>query len=221
MNSLYPSFQKRDLDVQEWKRAMQRHPQEYIRRKLRVVEAYHNTHSVQEVAASLHLHPRTIRAYLNTYIQGGLQTLCLPEKRPRPTTLTTEQEAAFKQQLLHSRPTDHGLSGNIWTGELMRQYLSKTYGVDYRSGIYDLLERLHLSHQKAHSDYGNADPVKQQAFLDTFKYALLEADETHAVVVFDEFSVCEKPTSYYGWAQKNTRPVHVTNEKKANDSTAC
>lgn len=198
---------------------MHRHPQEYIRRKLRVVQAYHNTHSVQEVAATLQLHPRTIRAYLNTYIQGGLQTLCLPEKRPRPTTLTPEQEAAFKHQLLHSRPTDHGLTGNIWTGQLMRQYLKQTYAVEYRTGIYDLLERLHLSHQKAHADYGNADPVKQQDFLDTFKYALLEADDTHAVVVFDEFSICEKPTSYYGWAEKNTRPVHVTNEKKASGST--
>ena len=139
MNSLYPSFQKRDLDVQEWQRTMQRHPYEYIRRKLRVVEAYHNIHSVQEVVATLHLHPRTIRAYLNIYIQGGLQILYLPEKRPRPTTLTPEQEAAFKHQLLHSRPTDHGLTGNIWTGELMRQYLTRTYGVDYPSGAIQII----------------------------------------------------------------------------------
>ena len=102
----------------------------------------------------------------------------------------------------------------------MRVYLHKVYSVAYRSGMYDLLKRLNLSHQKAHSDQGNADPIKQQAFLDTLKDTLLDADETHAVVAFDEFSVCEKPTSYYGWAERNTRPVHVTNEKKASDSTA-
>lgn len=221
MNSLQPAFQKRGLDLTEWQRTMHRHPIEYIRRKLRVIEAYHKNPSVQALAAQLSLHPRTIRGYLNTYLAGGLPALCVPEKRPQPTNLTVEQEAAFKQQLLRSRPADHGLEGNIWTGQLMRQYIKKTYSVDYHSGIYDLLERLNLSHQKAHADYGNADPIQQQAFLDTFKNALLAADDTHAVAVFDEFSVCEKPTSYYGWAEKNTRPVHVTDEKKVSDSTVC
>ena len=225
MNSLQPAFQKRGLDLTEWKRAMHRQPLEYIRRKLRVIEAYHNNLSVKAVSAQINVHPRTVRAYLNTYIAGGLQALCVPEKRPQPTNLTPAQEADFKHQLLHSRPLDHGLEGNIWTGQLMRQYIKQTYSVEYRAGIYDLLERLHLSHRnggpaKAHADYGNADPLKQQAFLDSVKNALIEADETHGVVVFDEFSVCEKPTSYYGWAEKNTRPTRVTDEKKANGSTA-
>lgn len=224
MNSLQPAFQKRGLDLTEWKRTMHRQPNEYIRRKLRVIEAYHKNPSVRAIAAQMSLHPRTIRGYLNTYIAGGLPALCVPEKRPQPTNLTLEQEAAFKQQLLRSRPTDHGLKGNIWTGQLMRQYIKSTYSVDYQSGIYGLLERLNLSHRnggpaKAHADYGNADSSKQKAFLDTFKNALLEADETHAVAVFDEFSVCEKPTSYYGWAENNTRPVHLTDEKKVSDST--
>ena len=86
--------------------------------------------------------------------------------------------------------------------------------MDYRSGIYDLLKRLNLSHQKAHADYGNADPVNQQAFLNEFKDSLLKIDNAHTVVAYDEFSVAEKPTSYYGWAEKNTRPQHLTDEKK-------
>ena len=225
MNSLQPAFDKQGFDLAQWKHAMHRHPQEYIRRKLRVVQTYHQTHSVQAVASQYHLHKATIRAYLNTYSHGGLSALCTPQTNDRTGWLTTDQEADFKYQLLHSRPTDHGLEGNIWTGMLMKHYLKKTYSVDYHSGIYDLLERLNLSHRnggpaKAHADYGNADPTQQQAFLDRFKDALLEADETHAVVAFDEFSVCEKPTSYYGWAERNTRPVHVTNEKKANGLTA-
>ena len=56
--------------------------------------------------------------------------------------------------------------------------------MDYHSGIYDLLERLNLSHQKAHADYENADPVKQQAFLNEFKESLLTIDNTHTVVVY-------------------------------------
>lgn len=89
-----------------------------------------------------------------------------------------------------------------------------------------LLQRLNLSQRnggpaKAHADYANADPAQQQAFLNALKDSLSDPDPTHAVVVYAEFSVCEKPTPYYGWAEKNTRPGVVTDEKKVPDSMAC
>jgi hypothetical protein len=93
-----------------------------------------------------------------------------------------------------------GLEGNIWTGTLMRQYLKNTYDVTYKSGIYDLLERLELSHQKAHADYGNAKEEDQIAFINELKDTLLQADDKTAVVKFDEFSVSTKTSTYYGWA---------------------
>ena len=217
MNSLRPAFEQPGFDLIQWQRQMHRHPQEYIRRKLRAIHAYGQGQPISALAHDLAIHPNTLRHYITTYTAGGFKTLCQAEKRSQPKRLTTQQEAGFKQTLLDSRPVDHGLTGNIWTGQLMCQYLKATYQVDYQTGIYDLLKRLHLSHQKAHADYGNADPIKQQAFLNEFKQSLVEADQQHAVVVYDEFSVTEKPTSFYGWAEKNTRPQHVTDEKKAID----
>jgi hypothetical protein len=93
----------------------------------------------------------------------------------------------------------------------MRNYLKNSYGIVYKSGIYDLLARLNLSHQKAHADYAKSD--EQIAFLDELKNTLLNADKKRAVVKFDEFSVCEKPTPHYGWAEKNTHPKRMTNQK--------
>ena len=103
----------------------------------------------------------------------------------------------------------------------MRQYLERTYDVRYKSGIYDLLERLGLTHQRAHSDYGNADPEEQRVYLEKLTDSLLSADEQTAVVKFDEFSVSERPGNYYGWAEKNTRPRVVTDEKKESEPTDC
>ena len=184
MNSLRPAFEKRGLDLIHWQQQMHRHPQEYIRRKLRVVHAYAQGQSVKTLAQALAIHPNTLRHYITTYCLGGFELLCQPEKRKQPKRLTPQQEADFKQILLNKRPNECGLTGNIWTGQLMCQYLTATYQVDYHSGIYDLLERLNLSHQKAHADYGNADPVKQQAFLNEFKDSLLKIDNTHTVVVY-------------------------------------
>lgn len=70
-----------------------------------------------------------------------------------------------------------------------------------------------LSHQKAHADYGNADPVAQRDFLNHLKNTLFALEPTASIVAFDEFSVCEKPTASYGWAVKNTRPRFVTDGK--------
>lgn len=212
-------LEAKGFDEQEWQRYFHRNQQEYIRVKLRCLKRYWQGASFGEVAREIGVSELSVRNYVNQYLQSGLVGLCKPTTRQQPKLLTNQQEQAFKQVLLQTCPQDHQLEGRIWTGELMKQYLTNTYQVEYKGGIYDLLERLNLSHQKAHADYANADAGEQQAFLEGFKKTLLESDQNTAVVAYDEFSVSEKPTAYYGWAQKNTRPKVKTNEKKQSGST--
>lgn len=103
----------------------------------------------------------------------------------------------------------------------MRQFIKREFAVDYKSGIYDLLDRLNLSHQKAHSDYQNASKDEQRLFIEDFKQTLLASDKSNAVITFDEFSISTKPSNSYGWAEKNTRPRVKTDEKKENAPTDC
>ena len=203
-----------------WQHAFHRHPTERVRRKLRVVRAFAQGQTMSEVAQLHHLQVVTVRKYVTHYIQEGFLGLCAPQLQPRAGRLTSEQEAAFRHTLLTSCPEDHGLVGRIWTGHLMRHYLLDKWNVVYYAGIYDVLDRLGLSHQKAHADYGNADPAAQRACLEALKDTLLQLSPNEHVVAFDEFSVCEKPTGFYGWAVKNTRPRFTTNEKKERASTA-
>jgi transposase len=207
-------FNEVGFDEATYKRYFHRHQQEYIRKRLRMIQAFAQGESWQRIAEGVGEHPNTVRKYVNGYIKQGFEWLCQPITRQQPTRLKEQQVLDFKKTLLAKRPNEVGLEGNIWTGELMRQYLLKTYNVVYKSGIYDLLERLEMSHQRAHADYGNAKVEDQEAFLRDLQEVLLTADEQTAVVKFDEFSVCEKPSSYYGWAERNTRPVVVTDEKK-------
>jgi hypothetical protein len=55
---------------------------------------------------------------------------------------------------------------------------------------------------------------EQVKYLNDLKDCILAANEEQVVIKFDEFSICEKPTAYYGWAEKNTRPQFITDEKK-------
>ena len=215
-------FDKKGFDELIYKVYFHQNQAEYIRKKLRCIKLYHSGKEFDEISTLLLIHPQSVRKYVNIYIATGFDGLCSHIERAQPERLSPSQLSDFKNILLTQRPVDVGLSdNNIWTGELMRQYLKNTYDIDYKSGIYDLLERLNLSHQKAHADYGNANEIEQKNFIETLKTTLLEADDKTAVVKFDEFSVCEKPTAYYGWAEKNTRPKFTTNEKKENEQTAC
>ena len=222
MTSTRKKFDKKGFDEKSYSLCFHRHGLEYIRLRLRCVKLFWEGKDFPEIAKTFNIHIQSCRKYLNIYLLGGFELLCQPSSRSRPSALNAEQQAAFKKILLEKRPSElglEGLEGNIWTGKLMCLYLSQTFNVEYHGGIYDLLERLNLSHQKAHSDYGNANEPDQIAFLETFKDTLLQADNRTAVIKFDEFSVCEKPTSYYGWAEKNTRPRFVTDEKKENAVT--
>jgi transposase len=218
-------FLAKGLDETDWQKCFHRHQQAYIGLKLTCVKSYAEGKTPHQIAGELSLSSWSVRQYLTQYLRGGLLELCQPTRRPQPSLLTPSQVLAFKEVLLSSPPQDHGLEGRIWTGHLMKQYLKNTYQVEYRSGVYDLLERLNLSHQKGHPDYANADADQQQAFLQDFTQTLLGADPQTAVVVYavprrDEFSVCEKPTAFYGWAEKNTRPTFQTDEKKELAPTA-
>lgn len=219
MGYLRKKFDLVGFDLIEYKRYFRQHQLEYIRKKLRCVQLYSSGKSFSEVAQHFGIHEYSVRTYINTYLKSGFSGLCERDKCPKKTKLSKEQEAEFKSVLLEKKPIDVGLDANIWTGPLMCTYLEKTYDVSYGSGIYKLLNRLNLSHQKAHADYGNAKKEDQIAFFDKFVDTFLAADKDTAIVKFDEFSVSNRPSSYYGWAEKNTRPKFVTDEKKETDST--
>jgi transposase len=214
-------FLARGFDNDEYKRVHHRCQAEYLRTRLRCVKTFAEGHDVDVLPAMVGKSITTCRKYVQLYIKGGFASLMQADTRKQPRFLSDVQEQEFKTLLLTTRPCDHGIEGNIWTAERMKTFISARYGVTYKSGIYDLLERLGLSHQRAHADYGNASPEAQYAYLQELRHVLSAADETHRVVSFDEFSIGAIPTPYYGWAVKNTRPVVKTDEKKESEPTAC
>jgi transposase len=210
-------FAQKGFDESEYKRYFHQNQSEYLRIRLRSVFLYHQGKEFEEISIKLSIHHQSVRKYVNLYISGGFKELCKEVIRPKKSQLTVIESQSFKEILLTKRPFEVGLEGNIWTGKIMCQYLKETYEVDYKSGIYDLLERLNLTHQKAHADYGNAKPSEQITFIKELKERILNADTKTSIIKFDEFSICEKPSAYYGWAEKNTRPIFVTDEKKENE----
>lgn len=210
---------KKGFDETVWLKFFRRHQQEYIRQRLRAVKLFAENITVPAICEQLEINKNSLYLFIRIYLAEGFSGLCRHTSRNHKTRLTEEQELRFKQIILTKAPFECGLAGNIWTGALMRQLIKQKFDVNFKSGIYDLLDRLNLSHQKAHSDYQNADKPEQLQFIKDFKQVLLASDEQNAVLTFDEFSISSKPSSYYAWAEKNTRPRVKTDEKKGRART--
>lgn len=72
--------------------------------------------------------------------------------------------------LLEQKPTDYGIARYIWTGKIISQVIQQKWGITLKdTRIYEILAQLHLSHQKAHRDYANADKNLQQQFVEILK----------------------------------------------------
>lgn len=210
-------FDALNFDKSTWYKYYHQHQTSYIRVRLKCVKYFAAGHDFAEVAAHLGIGSQAVRNAVNAYLTGGYDAVIQRIVRPQPTLLTDAQTSDFRNIILTTHPTKHGFNANIWTANVMIDYLKQTYNVTYKSGIYDLLDRLNLSHQRAHCDYINADPQAQSDFITAFENTLYREPTTTAIVFADEFSVCEKPTPYYGWAERNTRPTVDTNEKKVNE----
>ena len=208
-------FDKLGFDETKWSKYFQRYQQEYIRKRLRAIKFFAKNTDVSTICQTLSLNKNTFYLFVNLYLKEGFEGLCRLAVRPKPTLLSKAQELSFKQTILTRAPFECGLEGNIWNGKLMRELINREFAVEFKSGIYDLLDRLNLSHQKAHSDYQNASQAEQIQFLEDFKQVLLNSDENNATLTFDEFSIQNKPTASYGWAERNTRPRVKTDEKNA------
>ena len=206
-------FDKKGFDETQWNKYFRLYQQEYIRKRLRTIKLFAENNDVPTITKTLSLDKNSVYAFLKLYLKESFEGLCRLAVRPKPTRLTSAQELSFKQTILTKAPFECAFEGNLWTGELMRQFIKREFQIDYKSGIYNLLDRLNLSHQKAHSDYQNASRDEQLEFIEDFKQTLLASDELNAVITFDEFSISTKPTNYYGWAERNTRPRIKTDEK--------
>ena len=99
-------------------------------------------------------------------------------------------------------------------GKIMSNVIELRWGVELKTTrIYEILNELNLSYQKAHINYANASQEQQKTFILSLK-KLESKKEKEKIVFFDEFAVYERPSIFYGWAQKKIHAPEVTSNEK-------
>ena len=77
-----------------------------------------------------------------------------PIKHQVKERLNPDQQQEVKEIVLNDRPTKYGIDREIWTGKIIAFVIKQRWGIELKtSRIYEILDNLNLSHQKAHRDY--------------------------------------------------------------------
>ena len=84
--------------------------------------------SALQVGKRLHIPGRSVAHWARAFDKNGLDGLIEAKKEGRPSVLAASQKRTLKNAF--GKPPKHfGLQGETWTGELVRQFLSKRFRI--------------------------------------------------------------------------------------------
>ncbi|NJL39480.1 MAG: IS630 family transposase [Leptolyngbyaceae cyanobacterium SM1_4_3] len=207
------AFREKSFDADEWQKLYYRNQKQYIRQRLSAIKLLQEGQSRTQVSETIGCRYDTLTSWIDKYLDGGLSGLVSPIEHQKPSRLSPEQQQQLKAMVLTQRPSDYGYDRNLWTGAILSEVIAQRFEVQLKdSRIYELLSELGLSYQRAHRDYANADPEAQKEWVEAVKK--LQSPQTgERIVFFDEFAVSERPSLFYGWAERNTRPEVASDER--------
>jgi transposase len=153
-----------------WQKSYYKHQQAYLRQRLLAIKYLWEGKTRYEVTQLVGCSYATLTAWLDKFLEGGFEKLTEPITHQVPSRLNLEQQLELKKMLQEQKPTDYGIDRYIWTGKIISAVIQQRWGIVLKnSRIYEILDSLNLSHQKAHRDYVNADPERQKQFILTLK----------------------------------------------------
>jgi len=157
-------------DRELWQVLFYRHQQQSRRRRLLALKALWDGQSLIEVCRTQHLQRKTLEKWVDAYLHGGFEALLAPQKRPRAQTLSPQRRNILRHILLHKTPAEYGFDSYQWTARLVQALLDQKWHLTLSlTRLYEIFDELHLSHQRAHRDYGPSRPGERVRFLEVLK----------------------------------------------------
>lgn len=116
---------------------------------------------------------KQITNWVHKFEQNGIDGLRDKPGRGRKSQLTQEQSDHLRNLLLNESPVSHGFNTETWTGPMVKQYISKQFGIDYKKAqVYNIIKALGLTYQKGKGTYPEANPEAKEEFSEALKKTL-------------------------------------------------
>jgi transposase len=136
--------------------------------RYQTIRLYLLGNSVNQITTILKRSDRTIRTYINSYKEHGLDGLTMKFSPGKPPRLTEEQQAQLKQTIIDCLPHEIGFQAKCnWTLEIIAGYIEREFGKQYSiRGVSKMMHRLGLSYTKPTYTLAAADEEKQKDFVE-------------------------------------------------------
>lgn len=125
--------------------------------------------AICQIASILKRTDKTIKTYIRSYQELGLEGMGMKFSTGKPPRLTEEQQVLLKQTIIDFLPHEVGFPSKFnWTLELIRAYILHEFGKEYSiRGVSKMMKRLGLSYTKPTYTLAAADEEKQKEFVET------------------------------------------------------
>lgn len=166
--NLYENLKERTDEIQK---LLKTEKNIRLYQRYQVISLHLNKKDNREIASLVNLNENTVGIYINKYKEHGIDGLQLAHSPGAPRRLSPEQEAQVQEVILNQTPAKVGLKTDMnWTSPLLREWIKREFEVHYSDrGALTLLHRLGFSHTRPTYTLAKADPIKQEAFRDTFR----------------------------------------------------
>jgi len=126
--------------------------------------------SNRDISAMECLEEHIVGKYIKTYTTLGIDGLSMKKPTGAPRKLNQDQELKIVGIITNNTPDEVGFdSRKNWTIELIRQWVITNFNVVIKhSSMAVILKRLNLSYTRPTYVLKNADPIKQEKFVEDF-----------------------------------------------------
>lgn len=113
---------------------------------------------------------KQITNWVHRFEQEGIEGLKDKPGRGRKPSLSPGQMDILSNLLLNESPVGYGYNTETWTGPILIDWVGKSFGIEFKKAqIYNIVNRLGFSYQKAKGFYPEADKKAQEEFKDSLK----------------------------------------------------
>ena len=132
-----------------------------LRDRPRIVRLAHRGRPHQEIAADLGITPRTVRNWLNAYLQGGIAALVPRKAKGQPPAIPGHLAREIRRWVIDG-PAGQGLDRANWTHAELADHLRKAHGITAsRSAMQRFCRRHGIRLYRPTYRLLRGDPVRQ------------------------------------------------------------
>lgn len=160
----------------------------------------------------------TVRRWVCSYCELGIKFLAVKGKIGRPAKLTKSQLKDLKA-MLENNPGEHGYPTGCWNAALIRDLISKHFGVTFSvKYLPELLKRIGLSYQKAKFMLNKSCSQARTKWLSETWPKLHRRAKRNGwlILIEDEASFAMWGSLSYTWAVKGQQPEIPTSGNRKN-----